>query len=128
MTVCAAKGCDNSAAFSTRTRPAWCDDHITQLLTEGGLAPIEPFTKRASYRLTKCLKCGCEAHYKFDYVLDRNATGVPCVFLAQVGNEAEDAGVHRSHPRRFERRTRTCRTQRVGLSGSTHRSVACRGS
>ena len=38
---------------------------------------MEPFTKRASYRLTKCLRCGCEAHYKFDYVLDRNAAGEP---------------------------------------------------
>jgi len=71
------KGCDDAAAFPTRTRPAWCDVHITQILADGGLMPLEPFTKRANYRLTRCLKCGCEAHYKFDYVLDRNAAGEP---------------------------------------------------
>jgi hypothetical protein len=72
---CSEAGCSKPAAFKTRTRPAWCDDHITAILWQGGLQPLAPFAKPFAYRLTRCLRCGCEAHYRFEYTLDRNALG-----------------------------------------------------
>lgn len=72
---CAVHGCSKDAAFSTRTRPAWCDDHITEILRQGGLEPLEPFPGPKRYRLTRCLKCGCEAHYRFEYTLEKNQIG-----------------------------------------------------
>lgn len=75
--MCAAAGCKSEAAFRSRTRPAWCDEHITEILLRGGLVPIDPLAKRDAYRLTRCTTCGCEAHYKFDYVLEKNAVEEP---------------------------------------------------
>jgi hypothetical protein len=77
MSACAVEGCESEAVFTTRTRPAWCDAHINAILLKGGLTPLEPFIKRDTYRLTRCTTCGCEAHYKFDYVLDKNAINEP---------------------------------------------------
>lgn len=70
---CAREGCDALAVYGTRTKPAWCDEHITSLLGEGGLEPLELFTSPTAYRMTRCLTCGCEAHYRFVYTLDKNA-------------------------------------------------------
>ncbi|CUR54380.1 zinc-ribbon domain-containing protein [Nocardioides sp.] len=73
--ACSEPGCLNPAAYRTRTKPTWCDGHITSILHRGGLVPLEPFTKPTAYRLTRCTSCGCEAHYRFEYVLDRNKIG-----------------------------------------------------
>lgn len=72
---CAREGCGALAAYGTRTKPAWCDEHITAILREGGLEPLEPFTRPTAWRLTRCLTCGCEAHYRFVYTLDKNSQG-----------------------------------------------------
>ena len=72
---CSEPGCHTPAAFGTRTKPTWCDDHITAILRQGGLEPLEPFTKQTAWRLTRCLNCGCQAHYRFVYTLDQNAMG-----------------------------------------------------
>ena len=64
------------AEFSTRTNPAWCNEHITAILRRGGLEPLEPFEGPKKWRLTRCLACGCEAHYRLEYILDQNAVGV----------------------------------------------------
>src|SRR4051794_40512161 len=77
MQTCSAAGCARQSAFCTRTKPAWCDEHITSILRRGGLEPLEPFKGPTKWRLTKCLACGCEAHYRFEYTLDQNALGVP---------------------------------------------------
>jgi len=45
------------------------------MLREGGLEPLEPFTKPTAWRLTRCLACGCQAHYRFEYTLEKNAYG-----------------------------------------------------
>jgi hypothetical protein len=45
------------------------------MLRQGGLEPLEPFTKPKAWRLTQCLACGCEAHYRFEYTLEKNAFG-----------------------------------------------------
>jgi hypothetical protein len=34
---CAHQDCNMLAAFGTRTKPAWCDQHITEILARGGL-------------------------------------------------------------------------------------------
>lgn len=68
---CSAPGCPNTAAFRTYSRPTWCEEHITQIVHEGGLAPVEAFTHPNSYLLTRCLECGVEAHYRFEYVLQK---------------------------------------------------------
>ncbi|WP_395293165.1 zinc-ribbon domain-containing protein [Kitasatospora hibisci] len=73
--LCSEPECSRPAAFRTRSRPTWCDDHITEILREGGLEPLEPFDKPTAWRLTRCLVCGCEAHYRFQYTLDNNAHG-----------------------------------------------------
>lgn len=73
--TCAVAGCENTAAFATRNKPTWCDTHITEILSLGGLRPLEEFTHPQSWRLTECLTCYCVAHYRFVYTLDKNADG-----------------------------------------------------
>ena len=48
VSVCAEPGCTERPAFRTRTRPTWCDDHITAILWASGLEPLEPFVKPKS--------------------------------------------------------------------------------
>lgn len=68
---CSADGCASTAAFRTNSRPTWCVQHIAQIVREGGLEPREAFTHPRSYMLTRCLQCGVEAHYRFEYVLQK---------------------------------------------------------
>ncbi|MFB8168294.1 zinc-ribbon domain-containing protein [Kitasatospora purpeofusca] len=74
--LCADPGCSQPSAYRTRSRDAWCDNHITEILRAGGLEPLEPFMKLTAWRLTRCLTCSCEAHYRFEYTLSNNAAGV----------------------------------------------------
>lgn len=74
---CNQAGCEAIAAFRTRTRPTWCVDHIDAKLTDAELRPLEEFTHPESYRLTECLSCGCQAHYRLEYVLTKTAEGEP---------------------------------------------------
>lgn len=71
--ACSTSGCPNPAAYKTRSKPAWCTSCIDQILREGGLRADEPFTGPNDWRLTTCLDCGVQAHYKFDYTLGKNA-------------------------------------------------------
>ncbi|MGW6458393.1 zinc-ribbon domain-containing protein [Streptomyces sp. NPDC055078] len=73
--LCSDPGCSEPTAYRTRTRDAWCDTHISAILRAGGLEPLEPFSKSTAWRLTRCLACGCEAHYRFEYTLEKNASG-----------------------------------------------------
>lgn len=70
---CSTNGCLNSAAYKTRSRLAWCTDCIDEILREGGLRADEPFKRPKESRLTTCLDCGVQAHYKFEYTLGKNA-------------------------------------------------------
>lgn len=74
---CSVERCTNVAAFKTRSKPTWCDNHITGILRTGGLRPLESFTHPDDWRLTECLTCGCIAHYRFTYTVDKNAEGEP---------------------------------------------------
>lgn len=72
---CSTEACPHSAAYKTRSKPAWCADCIDDMLREGGLAAVEPFTGPKDWRLTTCLECGVQAHYRFIYTLEKNAVG-----------------------------------------------------
>ncbi|WP_197515689.1 hypothetical protein [Arthrobacter sp. U41] len=72
---CSKDGCVNSAAYRTLSKPAWCLDCIADILLEGGLTAAEPFIGPEEWRLATCLDCGVQAHYKFEYTLDKNAVG-----------------------------------------------------
>ncbi|BCW78905.1 zinc-ribbon domain-containing protein [Arthrobacter sp. NicSoilC5] len=73
--VCSTDSCGNVAAFRTRSKPAWCDSCIDDILRQGGLRADEPFVGPKEWRLTTCLDCGVQAHYRFEYTLDKNAVG-----------------------------------------------------
>lgn len=66
----------NSPALRTRSKPTYCDDHITATLRSGGLEPLEPFKGVKEHRLCRCLDCGVEAHYRFEYTVDQYAQDV----------------------------------------------------
>lgn len=72
---CSTAGCAGPAAFTTRTKPAWCISCIDGFLREGGLEPAGPFAGPRGWRLTTCLTCGVQAHYRLDYTMGKNADG-----------------------------------------------------
>jgi DNA polymerase-3 subunit epsilon len=73
--VCSVEPCTAVAAFRTRSKPAYCDDHIAVILRQGGLEALESFTRPDDWLLTRCLQCRNVAHYRFVYVQDKNAEG-----------------------------------------------------
>lgn len=72
---CSTRGCTRQAAFATKTRPAWCTPCIEDILHAGGLEAVEPFVGLNAYRLTRCLTCAVQAHYKLQYTVDNNEAG-----------------------------------------------------
>ena len=70
---CSVDGCTSAAAFKTRTKPTYCDEHITAILRRGGLEALEVFTHPEDWQLTRCLGCANVAHYRFVYVQEKNA-------------------------------------------------------
>lgn len=72
---CSTNGCTRQAAFTTKTRPAWCIECIDKILRIGGLEAAEPFPGTDAYWLTRCLTCGVEAHYTLQYTVDKNKMG-----------------------------------------------------
>ncbi|WP_086820188.1 zinc-ribbon domain-containing protein [Allokutzneria sp. NRRL B-24872] len=73
--VCSTEGCANPAAFTTKSKPAWCGVCIDEFTRTGGLEPMEPFAGVRAWRLTECQVCGVRVHYRFEYIQDKNATG-----------------------------------------------------
>lgn len=73
--VCCVEGCHRAGAFTTRSRPTWCAEHLRELYCEAGVNLLEEFTKPSAYLLTRCRHCGFEGHYRFEYVLDRLKAG-----------------------------------------------------
>lgn len=66
--TCSVEGCEKPALFRTRTRPTFCEVHLADVYQRGGLILLGSFTKPKDDLLTRCSKCGFQAHYKFDYV------------------------------------------------------------
>lgn len=91
---CCVEGCTNTAAFKTRSKPTWCDEHVIELQRLGGLKPLEPFTHPDDWQLTECLTCTVQAHYRFTYTLDKNRYGEPtcraCYWRALAGEPVGD--------------------------------------
>lgn len=74
---CSTDGCTSTAAFKTRTKSTWCEQHIIEQQYRGGLKPLEPFTRPDDWQLTECVACTVQAHYRFEYTLDKNNYGEP---------------------------------------------------
>lgn len=75
MKICCVEGCVQVGAYATRTRPTWCLEHLNQLYSQGGLILLDEFTKPSAYLMTRCMRCGFEGRYRFEYVLDRLQAG-----------------------------------------------------
>lgn len=73
--VCSVPGCDQPAAFRTRTKPSWCAEHLDDKLAEKRLIPAEPFQHPRTYWLVHCQVCEYETHLLLDYIL---GAPVPC--------------------------------------------------
>jgi DNA polymerase III epsilon subunit-like protein len=59
---CSVTGCSSTAAFRTRSKPTWCDEHIVELQRQGGIKPLEAFTHPNDWQPTECLVCTVQAH------------------------------------------------------------------
>lgn len=75
--TCSFDGCEERAAFKTRSKPTWCEQHIIEIQRQGGHRPLESFTHPDDWQLTECLTCAVTAHYRFNYTLEKNAWGEP---------------------------------------------------
>lgn len=73
--VCSVEGCNAVAAFRTRTKPTWCDFHIAEIQRQAGIKALELFTHPDNWQLTECLVCAVQAHYRFNYTLEKNQYG-----------------------------------------------------
>lgn len=98
MAVCAVEGCEVEGVFRTRTRPTWCAEHLKDVYWSAGLVLLEPFTKQEDHLLTRCTTCGFEGHYRFAYVLDRNAHDEATCRACYWTEWAKHAGGPRSRP------------------------------
>lgn len=62
------------------------------------MEPLEPFAKPSAYRLTRCLTCGCEAHYKLEYTLEKNteheATCRACYWRSWAQDSRSGKGIY----------------------------------
>jgi DNA polymerase-3 subunit epsilon len=73
--LCSIEGCGATAAFRTRSKPTWCDYHIIEIQRRGGIRSLEAFTHPDDWQLTECLNCTVQAHYQFNYTLEKNSCG-----------------------------------------------------
>lgn len=94
--ICSVDGCSAVGAFKTRSKPTFCDDHIKVILRVGGLEPLESFSRTTDWLLTRCLHCGTVAHYRFEYVQEKNgwseATCRACFWREWARSERELQG------------------------------------
>lgn len=74
---CSTDGCDRLAAFTTRTKPAWCLECLIGILSELGLDPLETFPGPKNRWLTRCRSCAAECHYRLEYLLDLRTRNEP---------------------------------------------------
>lgn len=73
--VCAVSDCADVAAYRSRTKPAFCAQHVTKHFHDGGLTLLAPADKPSAWVLTRCLECDVVAHYRYAYVADNNSHG-----------------------------------------------------
>ena len=106
---CSTDGCDQPAAFQSRTKPAWCLGCIDARLLDRGLRPLEDFTKPKQWRLCACVKCEVKAHYQFDTAGSGTCTACEAMRRAEGLLEAE----HRSLDRNLMTLLRTMTPEQV---------------
>ncbi|AIY01530.1 hypothetical protein ART_1931 [Arthrobacter sp. PAMC 25486] len=75
--ACSVEDCETVAAFKTRKKPTWCAVHIEDIQRIGGLRPLESFTHPDDWQLTECMNCAVQAHYRFNYTLEKNGWSEP---------------------------------------------------
>ena len=75
LQICSTPGCENFAAYRTRSKPAYCLDCIDRIMSAGGLKREGDFVGPNEWLLTTCRSCGVQAHYRFNYVLEKNKIG-----------------------------------------------------
>jgi len=68
---CSADGCDAPAIFRARSRAAWCEPHTREVFRRAGVELLETPMERNTFALTRCIACGCEAHYRIDYAVEK---------------------------------------------------------
>lgn len=77
--TCSTTGCANQAAFTTRTKPAWCESCLNAILGELGMDPVTAFPGKAERWRTRCRVCAAECDYKLEYLLElRTRAEPPC--------------------------------------------------
>lgn len=77
--ACSTDGCSNTAAFTTRTKPAWCDDCLTSILAELKMDPATAFPGKGKRWRTRCRVCSAECDYRLEYLLElRTRDEPPC--------------------------------------------------
>ncbi|MCU1634242.1 MAG: hypothetical protein JWM61_2894 [Micrococcaceae bacterium] len=74
---CTTEGCVNTTAFSTRTKPTWCEPCLIAILSELGMDPMAPFPGKDSRWRTRCRDCSAECDYKLDYLLELRTRDEP---------------------------------------------------
>ncbi len=108
--ICSTEGCINVAAYTTRNKPAWCADCLGHILWKAGLQAAEPFVGKPSlWWLTTCVRCGIQAHYRLEYILDKNKINEPtcraCYFKSWATQGREEMSrylsQHTSDPKVF---------------------------
>lgn len=97
---CSAEGCAEPALFRARTRAAWCDMHTAEVFDSAGVAMLQAPAKRGEHVLTRCFKCGCEAHYRLDYAIEKVGEGVcrACYWRAWGTLMRDGLGGHANFP------------------------------
>ncbi|MHA7210074.1 zinc-ribbon domain-containing protein [Arthrobacter sp. MDT1-65] len=76
---CITDNCTNTAAFTTRTKPAWCGDCLTVILNELKMDAVTEFPGKDKRWRTRCQDCQAECDYKLSYLLDlRTRDEPPC--------------------------------------------------
>lgn len=95
---CSVDGCTDGAAFKTNKNPTFCNVHIDAILGQGGVEALEPFTHPKDWLLTRCLRCGNVAHYRFVYVQEKNgwneATCRACFWRGWAANQRDVLGAY----------------------------------
>lgn len=77
--ACSTTGCTNPAAFTTRTKPVWCESCLNAILGELGMDPVTAFPGKAERWRTRCRVCQAECDYKLEYLLElRTRDEPPC--------------------------------------------------
>lgn len=75
--VCSTDGCGKEAAFTTRTKPAWCLVCLTDILAGLEMDAVAEFPGKTGRWLTRCRACGAECHYRLDYLLELRTRDEP---------------------------------------------------